>query len=115
MEYKDLRIVKNTTQIYELVFEQENGQAQDITGWTIYFTVKVQVKDPDSSAVISQVITTHSDPLKGKTLIELTPDDTDITAGNYYHSVDFKNTLDQTGVLFTGKLKIQKAVRADRS
>lgn len=113
-KFKDLEIVKGTTKIYELQF-REDGQCVDITDWSVYFTVKENMKDSDANAKINKTVTTHSEPTQGKTLIELTTDDTDIDAGNYYYSIDYKDDEDNQQVLFTGRIRIAEPVRNIRS
>jgi len=113
MTHKDLEITKKTTRIYELTFKK-NGVYQDITDWTVYFTAKSNMNDSDANAKISKTITSHSDPKKGKTLITLEAIDTNIDAGNYYFSVDWKDDDDQEGVFCQGKLKIIESVRKTR-
>ena len=113
MQYKDLEFTKKTTKIYELIFKK-NGAYVDITDWSIYFTVKSNMNDPDASAIISKTITSHSAPTDGTTLITLEPTDTDQDAGNYYFDIGFKDDELQEGVLFQGKLRIVEAVRKTR-
>ncbi|GAG74929.1 unnamed protein product, partial [marine sediment metagenome] len=43
-DWKELTITKKTTKVYELQFTK-NGSAETIAGWTIYFTVKQNMKD----------------------------------------------------------------------
>jgi len=112
-KFKELKIVKNTTQNYELQFRKD-GQVVDITDWTVYFTVKEKMEDEDSEAIIAKTITSHSDPENGKTLIELAPSDTNQDAGSYYYSIDIKDDEAEEKVLFSGKLIIEKAVRKSR-
>jgi len=114
MQYKDISIVRKTTKILELHFTK-SGQNEDITGWTVYFCCKSNVKDIDANAKISKTVTSHSAPTDGKTLITLEPSDTDITAGNYYYEVSFKDDDDQEGVLFSGKLRISEPILKTRS
>ena len=109
-KYKDLEITKATTKAYELQFT-EDGQSVDITDWSVYFTVKTNMKDLDADSKINKTVTSHSEPTDGKTLIELTAEDTDIDAGNYYYSIDYKDDDDNQQVLFTGKIKIIEPVR----
>lgn len=114
-ECKNLEMVKNTTRIFELNFTKD-GVFKDITGWTIYFYCKKKVTDSDANAKIKKIITSHSDPTNGVTLITLDASDTaSLDAGNYYFSMDWKDTEDQEGVLFSGRLKIKKAVIKDRT
>lgn len=66
-----------------------DGIALDITGGTLFFTVKDNVEDLDEDAIIAKVVTTHTDPTHGITLLELEKEDTDVECkkGRYY---DFK-------------------------
>lgn len=77
---------------------KKNGTVVDITGSTIYFTVKADEYDSsidDSTAIISKTVTTHSDPTNGISSIQLTPDDTfyqqgtttPIEPGEYHYSI----------------------------
>ena len=70
-ENVDLEVSRKTTKVYELRFTvKATGSAEDITGWTIYFTAKTSLKDIDDNAVIKHTITDHIDAVGGKTLIE---------------------------------------------
>lgn len=57
----------------------------DITGATLYFTVKKNLSDSDSAAAIAKVQTTHTDPTEGQTTITITNSDSDIDLGGYYY------------------------------
>ena len=114
MEHRNLEIDKKTTAIYELTFKK-NGIIEDITDYSVYFTVKEKTTDTDDNAKISKTITTHSKPTDGITLITLSVSDTNINAGNYYYSIDFKDGDNQEGILFYGKLKIRETIRKTRS
>lgn len=111
---KELEIFCKTTKIYELIFTK-NKIAQDITGWTIYYTVKEKKEDSDANAKIDKKITSHSNPTGGKTLIELTPSDADLDPKNYWYSIDYKTSDDNVGILFEGKVTFKKPVRDDRT
>ena len=110
---KDLEIYSKTTKTYELIFKK-NGVAENITGWTIYFTCKTNMKDSDNNAKIKKDITAHSDPINGKTLIELSTTDTDLI-GSYYYSIDYKDDDDNVGILFTGRIRFIKPVLNSRA
>lgn len=60
---------------FELV--DNDDQALNITDATVFFTVKKNICDADDDAIIAKTITDHTDPENGKTLIELTPEDTE--------------------------------------
>lgn len=114
MKWKDLELVKKTTKTYELQFT-ENGLQIDITGWSVYFTLKEKMEDSDATAKINKTVTSHSAPTQGKTLIELTSSDTDLDAGNYYYSIDYKDDDDNEQVLFTGRIRVIETVRKTRT
>ena len=111
MKQFDLAIPKATTKAYELVFKTNAGVYEDITGWTVYFTAKEKRADSDANAKISIKQTTHDNPTQGTTVITLTSDDTDIDVDSYWYSIDYKDDDGNSGVLVTGKLKIEDAVR----
>jgi len=113
-QYKDLEVVRKTTKNYELQFTK-NGQMVDITDYSVYFTVKTNMNDNDASSVINKTVTSHSEPTKGITLIQLTTSDTDIDAGNYYYSIDYKDDDDNQQVLFTGRIRVIEPVRKTRA
>jgi len=108
--WEDIQLARKTTKTFELQFDSD-GAPVDITGWTIYFTVKEKMNDTDANAKISRTVTTHTEPTNGKTLIELTVSDTDIPAGNYYYSIDSKDDDDNEQVLFYGRVRIIEPVR----
>lgn len=73
-------------------FKDENGTAINITGYTIFFTVKDNyTSTDDTSALISKTVTSHSDPTNGKTLITLSKTDTNLSEGNYYYDFQTKD------------------------
>ena len=74
---------------------KSNDVALDITGWTVYFTVKpskTSTDEDDSSAIITKDITVHGDPTNGVTTITLSPSDTCVNPGKYYYDITVKKT-----------------------
>jgi len=109
-----LEIIQGMTKTYELRF-QEDGIAIDITGWTVYFTVKEAMNDLDAVAKIDKTITSFDEPTQGIAEIELSTTDTNITVGNYYFSVDVKTDDSDEFSVVEGRLRISKPVRQSRS
>ena len=64
------------TKIIPLVFRDSNGDFLDITGSTVYLTVKTNIDDTDANAVFQKIVTSHTDPTNGATTIEVEPSDT---------------------------------------
>ena len=106
---RNLVIFRNTSKSFQLNFTENNGNPKDITGWTIYFTVKEKMEDSDGLAKISKDITSHYDAKGGKTLISLETDDTDLK-GNYYYDVKFKDADGNADILFHGMIKFREPV-----
>ena len=64
----------------------------DLTGATVYFTVKTAADNDatDSTALIKKDITSHTDAVDGATEIVLPPTDTDIAVGKYKYDIKLK-------------------------
>jgi len=107
---KNITIVQNCTQTWELKFTLSNAPI-DITGWTIIFMAKNSLLDTDAHAVISNVYHTADfiDPTNGRMLIQILKTQT-TNPGNYDYAVKFITNSDpvDAGVIYYGKLTIQK-------
>jgi len=108
-----LTLTRKSTKTYQITFK-ENGVSIDITGWTVYFTIKSSMEDTDAQAKLAKTITTFANAASGIALIPLTTSDTNITAGNYWYSMDYKDADDNEGIVVTGKIKIEEPVLQDR-
>jgi hypothetical protein len=80
-------VYKENTQTISLSFD-----GVDLTGATVYFTVKSAPDDDatDTTAVIKKDVTSHIDALNGQTVISLTATDTNIAAGKYGYDIKLK-------------------------
>jgi len=105
-----LSIKRGDTWSKTLYFNDENDANIDITGWTIFLTVKAKADDPDSSAVISKTITTFSNPTAGIAEIELTPIDTNQAIGNYVYDIQVKTNVGEIYTIVEGILTIIKDI-----
>lgn len=108
-DWKDLSIKRKTSKAYQLSFHK-NGAPVSIDGWTIYFTAKENMGDLDDNAKIKKDIITHIDAANGKTIIELSTGDTDLTPKDYYYDVKFKDTNGNAGILYQGRITISEPV-----
>lgn len=86
----NFKFPRGDDQVLALEFT-ENGAVKDITGWTIYFTLKKNIEDSDASAVLKKDITTHTDPTNGKTEIPLLNTETDVLEGIYFYDIQYKD------------------------
>lgn len=84
----------------------------DLTGATIYFTVK-QASDEtsdDSTALIKKDITSHTNPTNGTTLVQLTPSDTDVAPGKYVYDIKLKKANGDQTTVQVGNVVVKPAV-----
>jgi len=73
-----------------LAFKDADGVAINITGYTVFLTLKRNKYDADAAAAISKTITAHSDPTAGLTVISLTAAETAALNGTYYYDLAYR-------------------------
>ena len=113
-KYINLERYQSSTSGYKITFTK-NGVRIDITDYKLYFTLKENKEDSDANAKINKVVSIHTDAANGESLIEFSEEDTQDLLGNYYYSIDFKNTADDSeDVLFNGRMTIKKTTRVER-
>ena len=67
-----LIIKKGDDHILEFQFVDDEGNPVDITGKTIWFSIKDRIKDLDSDAIYITDWDTHTDPTNGISILALT-------------------------------------------
>lgn len=84
----------------------------DLTGATIYFTVKASSDEStdDSTAIIKKDVTSHTDPTQGVTSIGLTPTDTNVQPGSYIYDIKLKKATGEQTTIQYGKCVIDPVV-----
>jgi hypothetical protein len=73
----------------------------DLTGSTLFLTVKNALTDADSAAVIRKEVTAHDDAEEGKSHFDLLTTD-NATAGTRYYDVQLKTSDSKIYTLFGG-------------
>ena len=90
----------------------------DVTGYTIFFTVKEDLEDTDgvsaSTALIEKDITSLSDPVNGEAKIELTNIDLNFS-GNYIYSIKLKTDDDKLYTVCEGLFYVSEDVTSRNS
>jgi len=98
-----IEIVHGDHEELDFEFFDEAGIAVDITGSTIFFTVKEELTDDDEDAIFQKIVTTHSDPEEGESTVVLTNADTSLPemGRSYYFDMQIvdSNTLRHTPVV----------------
>lgn len=101
----------NDNKIY-CYFIDEDESVLDITGATVYFTVKSKPTDLDASSILSKTITTIENPGIGEAIISLTDTETKTLLGNYIYSIVLKKsdgtfkTASEGNILFKREIRI---------
>lgn len=86
-----IKRVRGDSNPLKITLENMEGNPVDLTGSTVFFTVKRNMQDTDANALIAKSTTTHTSAVDGETQITLTTTDTDIT-GTFYYDVQVKNS-----------------------
>lgn len=107
-------INRGTTYTIQGFYTGSDGST-DITGATVFFTIKSEEYDTDSadsSALVLKNITAFTDAAGGEYAIELDPEDTEgITPGDYYFDVSIKLADDSIHELDEGRVRIDASPR----
>lgn len=90
--YKNLECRAKNTTILDCWFLDVDGLSVDITGATVFFTVKDKPSDLDSAAKISKTITTLTNSSAGEVEIEITPAESEDLLGNYIYDIKIKTS-----------------------
>ncbi len=87
----------------ERVFLDSNNNPIDLTGATVFFTVKKNYSDTDSDAIIAKQITSFTEPTLGKykILIELS-ENLYLLPGKYYCDIKIKQSNNKITTDFNG-------------
>jgi hypothetical protein len=101
---------RGDTVVKTLTFTDSTGAAINITGWTIFLTLKNNPNDADSVKVL-QVTAALTTPLSGIATITLTATQTAALSGIYYYDVQYKKSDGTTiGTILMGKFLFDKDV-----
>ena len=101
---------RGDSQYFYITVVDDGGNPIDLTGATIYFTMKRNLSDSDTaSGTLQIVVTTHLDPTLGLSLVELSSADSlSVLVGDIYYFYDFVVLLasGDVGTLDNSKVKV---------
>ncbi len=104
---RTITLIRGDSRNIQVTVKDSSGNAIDITGGTVFFTVNaLEEPDDDTGAVITKDVTSHTDALSGVSTIELTSDDTDVEPGEYWYDVQFVSTSGSVSSREKGKLLV---------
>jgi hypothetical protein len=104
----DISVTRGVDVAFSVTFKA-NDVAVDLTGYTVYFTVRKNqdVTDADDSeAIISQEYTSIANPATGIVNIALSKTELKQNVGEYFYGIDFKNGSGTVTKGFEGKFSI---------
>jgi hypothetical protein len=105
-----ITIIKGDDKKLNLEFTKDD-EILNITGYTVFFTVKSDTDLSDEDAEIKKDIVGHIDPINGKTTISITHEDTvDLKAGKYYFDIQIKDLSDKILSINMGEFYILQDV-----
>jgi len=108
-----IEIFKRDDKTWTLEVQDSDGNVVDITGATLFFTVKEHKTDDDSEALIKKEITSHTNPTQGLSSLSLTPSDTEnIDAGDYYFDFQMKSSSGLITTFGVGTFRIIQDITA---
>jgi len=89
----------------DVTVTQSDGTAYDLTGCTLFLTVKNALADADSLAVIRKEVTAHDAPESGESHFEILTTD-NATAGVRFYDVQLKDSDNKIFTLFGGVWRV---------
>lgn len=106
---RDLTFTEGDDEDLEITYNDANGNAQDITDWTFWITVKADIDDSDADAVFQNKVTTHDDPTNGVTTIPVNAADTDGEGGNtHVYDLQRKDASGNIKTFLAGQFHVVK-------
>jgi hypothetical protein len=89
----------------DVTVTQADGTAYNLTGSTLFLTVKTALTDADSAAVIRKEVTVHDNGAAGESHFEILTND-NATAGVRFYDVQLKDGTDKIFTLFGGVWRV---------
>lgn len=103
-------IIEGDDKSFNLTIRDAQGNPLDITGWTVFVTVKEDTSETDANALISKDITSHDDPSAGKTSFTFTSSETDGITGTKEYDVQTKDTANDISTVLRGEVTFSSDV-----
>ncbi len=93
---------------YKLTFKNaDTKEPIDLTGASVWFTLKENVNDPDSEAAIQVHTENHLDPTNGKTEIVVPASETNnLEIKTYFYDFQLVDAQGNVSTVMSGKVKV---------
>lgn len=110
---QELVIVRGDDKSWILTFTDDAGTPINLTGSSVFFTVKLNQRDPDSSALIQKEVTSHTSPTTGVTTVTITNTDTNLEARDYYYDFQYVTSGGTVTTILYGKFSVVQDITLD--
>ena len=102
---------RGDTVVIPLTFTQADGNPLDLTGYTIWLTMKSSTDDADDDAVVQVSVTEHTDAVNGQTSITIPASTTaNIEPGKYMYDIQMVSGEGVVSTLELSKVKVMADV-----
>ena len=101
----DLTWTRGDSGRLDVVVKQADGEPYDLTGATLFLTVKNALTDADAAAVIRKEVTAHDDAEGGQSHFSIATSDNS-TSGTRYYDVQLKDSTNSVYTLFGGQWRV---------
>lgn len=105
-----MEIIRGDDSDFELTFTDVDGNPIDLTGGTVFLTVKRSLSDPDEDALLQKEFIDFDDPTGGITVIHLENSETDLPRGDYYFDIQLKDASSKIESTYVGKFIVKRDV-----
>lgn len=95
---------------FKLKFADTNGAAIDITGWAIFFTLKLSKDDSDSEAALIDTTTAPSGSISGEITINVPGSSLNTFVGPYYYDFQYIDLSGNVRTITSGTITFEKDV-----
>jgi len=106
MSKVDLECFRGDTKTYLFHFKDSLGNAINITGASLFFSVKSGETDLDAVAKITKTVTSHTSPTTGDTRVSISAVETNLSVGEYFYDFQLKDTSGNIATFMYGKFKV---------
>ena len=110
MTSSNLEMYRGDDKTFNVTFTDADGNAINLTGATVFLTVKKKQTDPDTAAIIAKKVTSHSQATAGITAVTVTHTDSNVAVGSYYYDIQLVDSNTTVTTITTGAFTIKRDI-----
>lgn len=105
-----LEIIRRDDTELQFTFKDADENPVNLTGCTVFFTVKRRKDDTEAEALIAVEEAVFASPASGVAIIELSRTETDIPAGLYYFDVQLRDSSNKISSSSVGQFRVTEDI-----